>query len=378
MNLGAAQFNESAPSHHEWNVLLRDIAPTKGFLTAAWFEHWGRSFLPLNSWSGPMSYLVARGGDGALIGLVPLARQHKAGVFFTSLGGFYSPFRSIVLAETARQAAAEGVAAVLSERTECVALRYGPVPADDADIAALNAALVTRGWTLHAVPAGTTMAMDLPETWAAFERRLGRGLRTNSSYYERKMRREGEVVVRVFSGSNSVEWARVINDLGRVEEQSWLVSRAGTLRFLGERNHRFWLGLLSQSEAGDHARVWLMHFRGLPVSFCVAMDYGCVRYVLANQYAETVRNYRTGSVLYRYVIRDAIDSGAVSAINFGTGDSGYKSRWGAKPSFGLKDWIAFPPGARGRLLDLAVRTWNRLRRPSVEQPPSAATRAARR
>jgi len=378
MNSDAAQFHETAPSQEEWSALLRDAAPTKSFLSAAWFEHWSRSYLPLNGWRGPVLYLVARGRDGALIGLAPFARQQRAGVSFTSLGGYYSPFRSIVLAGAAREAAAEGLAETLSERTICVALRFGPIPTDDADIAALNIALAKRGWKLHAIPAGTAMAVDLPATWDAFERQLGKGLRTKSAYYERKMQREGSVDIREFLGGSNTDWASVIADLGSVEEQSWLVSKAGNLRFLGERNHRFWVGLLSQSEAGDHARLWLMYFRGSPVSFCFAMDYGRVRYVLANQYAASVRSYRTGSVLYRYMFRNAIDSRAISAINIGAGDSGYKSRWGAKPSFGLENWVAFPPGVRGSLLALAFRAWNRKRRTSVvERPSSAACLALR-
>jgi Acetyltransferase (GNAT) domain len=370
MKPGAAQFYEMAPSHEEWNALLRDIVPAKAFLTAAWFEHWSRSFLPLNSWCGPLSYLVARGHDGALIGLAPFAMQKKAGIKFTSLGGYYSPFRSIVLADSARHVAAENLAVALSESADCFALRYGPVRADDEDFAALNAALVKRGWRLNAMPAGATVAVDLPTTWDAFERRLGRKLRVSSAYYERKMQREGVVVIREFSGSNKVDWSGVIADLGHVEAQSWLVSETGNLRFLGDRNHRFWLGLLSQSEAGDHVRVWLMYWRGSPVSFCFAMDYGYVRYVLANQYSEAVRNYRTGSILYRYMFRDAIESGTVSTINIGAGDSGYKSRWGANPSFRLKNWLAFPPGVRGRLLDLGLRAWNWLHWNELRKAPT--------
>ena len=320
-----------------------------------------------------MSYLVARGCDGALIGLAPLARQKRAGVMFTSLGGYYSPFRSIVLASGARRDAAECLAAALSESAGCTALRYGPVPMEDEDVAALNAALVKMGWRLQAMPAGATMAVDLPTTWDAFERRLGRKLRINSAYYERKMQREGGLVIREISGNGRVDWSQVIADLGRVEEKSWLVSGAGTLRFLGDRNYRFWLGLLSQSEAGNHARVWLMYLGNAPVSFCFAMDYGGVRYVLANQYAETVRNFSTGSVLYRHMFRDAIESGAIGRVNVGTGDSGCKRRWGAAPSFGLKNWLAFPPGFYGSLLDLALRAWKRLQHTSVDEPPYSAT-----
>jgi len=43
------------------------------------------------------------------------------------------------------------------------------------------------------------------------------------------------------------------------------------------------------------------------------------------------------------------------SVNIGMGDPGYKSRWGANPSFQLVDWIAFRPGVRGYFLDFAHR-----------------------
>ncbi|HXV59058.1 MAG TPA: hypothetical protein VEK15_00075, partial [Vicinamibacteria bacterium] len=93
---------------------MRKVVPAKAFLTEAWFDCWARSFLPLNSWVGPLTYLATHGPDGALIGLAPVAKQRVAGVQFSSLGGYYAPFRSILVAEPARQVAAEGLASALS------------------------------------------------------------------------------------------------------------------------------------------------------------------------------------------------------------------------------------------------------------------------
>jgi hypothetical protein len=98
-----------------------------------------------------------------------------------------------------------------------------------------------------------------------------------------------------------------------------------------------------------------MRFNGEPVSFCFCLDCGDVRYILANNYAESVRRYSTGSVLYKHVFRQSVESGTVRRVNIGLGDPGYKSRWGAQPAFDLVDWIAFRPGPRGAALDLAWR-----------------------
>jgi CelD/BcsL family acetyltransferase involved in cellulose biosynthesis len=103
------------------------------------------------------------------------------------------------------------------------------------------------------------------------------------------------------------------------------------------------------------ACAWLMYFDRVPVSFCFCLDCGDTRHIIANHYAEHVQRYSTGSVLYLHVFRDAVESPAIRSVNIGAGDSGYKTRWGARPSFQLIDWIAFRPGAGGRLLELANR-----------------------
>jgi hypothetical protein len=236
-----------------------------------------------------------------------------------------------------------------------MAIRYGPVPEIDVGIARLNEALARKGWRLHRSDLGTTFAVDLPGTWAELEQRLGKSLRSNMQYYERKMRREGALEIRRISGAGDPGWRTAIDDLGAIERKSWQFRVGGKLRFHGERNAAFWANLLVRDRFGDVAKAWVMHFNGEPVSFCFCLDSGEVRYVLANNYAESVHRYSTGSILYKHVFGDAIDSRVIRRINIGLGDSGYKSRWGARPAFELVDWIAFRPGLRGGALDLAWR-----------------------
>ena len=167
------------------------------------------------------------------------------------------------------------------------------------------------------------------------------------------MRREGELEIRCARNGSGPRWAETIRDLGVIERNSWQGREGGKLRFLGERNQAFWTKLLAESRFARLASVWLMYFKGEPVSFCFCLDCGNIRHIVANNYAERVHGYGTGSVLYGYVFRDAVESAAIESVNIGLGDSGYKSRWGAKPSFALEDWIAFRPGVRGRLLGIA-------------------------
>lgn len=350
-----ADFRTTSPPEIGWQSLVGRIAPESGFLNSAWFDAWGRHLLPYDSWRGPLRYLTASGSDGQLQAVVALATQRQYGVAVASLGGLYWPFRSPLIARAHVEETCEALAMAFTRERRLAALRYGPVPDTDEAIALLNAALASRGWRLHQSGLGTTYCVELPATWIELERQLGKSLRTNIEYYERKLGREGTLEIRRFRGSADPGWSTAIVDLASVERKSWQFREGGRLRFHGERNAAFWSSLLVNGQFGEVATAWVMYFNGEPVSFCFCLDCGAMRYILANNYALSMHRYSTGSVLYKHVFRDAIEACGIRRINIGLGDSGYKSRWGARPAFELVDWIAFRPGLLGGALDLVWR-----------------------
>jgi hypothetical protein len=351
----AAEIGTTAPREAEWRAIVDTLPPQSRFATAAWFRAWGASFLPYQDWQPPLRYMSIRAEDGTLRASIPFAAQRKTGISVASLAGFYWPYRTPVFPEQAEACVFDAAADAFTRSRWTLALRCGPVAEGDGGIAGLMGALERRGWRIHCWPLGDTYAVDLPATWAAFELRLGKKLRTNARYYERKMAREGDLDIRRTTNAGSAAWAATIRDLGSVERRSWQQKEGGKSRFFGEPNQTFWTGLLSDPDAGRMASAWVMHFNGEAVSFCFCLDCGDTRHIVANHYAENVRQYGTGSILYRHVFRDAVESGAIRRVNIGLGDSGYKTRWGAELSFRLLDWMAFRPGTRGRLLEMATK-----------------------
>lgn len=357
-----AAFLTAPLAESEWSEFARAIDPEHGFVMPAWFEAWGRRLLPYENWRGPLRYLVARTGDGRIAAALPLATQRRFGIPVASLAGLYWPFRSPLIPRVDAPDACAALAGALSDTSAPVALRFGPAAATDVGMTTLVTALAQRGWRLHRSVIGTTHEVDLPATWGELELRIGKRLRWNAQYYERKLARDGALEIRCVRGAGNGEWAGAIDDLGRIEQQSWQFRDDGRLRFHGERNRSFWTDLLVDGRFGDVAAAWIMRFNGAPASFCFCLDCGEVRYILANNYAESVHRYSTGSVLYKHVFRDAVDSGTIRRVNIGLGDPGYKSRWSARPAFALVDWLAFRPGPRGAALDLAWRSGMAMRK----------------
>ena len=94
-----------------------------------------------------------------------------------------------------------------------------------------------------------------------------------------------------------------------------------------------------------------------PVSFCLVLDTGPIRYQLINGYSKSVRQHSTGHILFKEMIFDAIETG-VERICFGQGDPGHKGEWGAKPSVELIDLIAIKPGLFSKLASVACSITN--------------------
>ncbi len=361
------EFCIPAPRDDEWQALAARLVPHSRFVTAAWIRAWGQCFLPHQNWLPPLRYLTVRANDGQLLAVFPFATQKQAGFAIASLGGFYWPFRSPIIPENSSAEAITALASAFTGSGAIAALRYGPVPETHAAIDGLNLALQAQGWRVHRVNLGETYSVDLPGTWQQFEHRLSKKLRLDASRDERKMRRDGDVDIRCTRNSLGASWSETVSDLGAIEGKSWQWREGGKLRFLGDRNHAFWTSLLSSSGVATKVSVWVMYFKKEPVSFCLCLDCGDVRHIVANNYAEHVRRYGTGSILYKYVFRDAIESGTVRRVNIGMGDPGYKSRWGAQPSFKLVDWIAFQPSVRGRLLEFAYAMSRYVRQRGIPQ-----------
>lgn len=142
-----------------------------------------------------------------------------------------------------------------------------------------------------------------------------------------------------------------MHELQRIESESW-VAASGEPRFMGEKNFRFWMNLLQDYGLSRSIKIWMMYLDNAPVSFCLVLDAGPIRYQLVNGYSKSVKQYRTGHILFKEMAFDAIETG-MERIGLGQGDSGHKGGWGARPSAKLIDLIAIKPGLFGKMVSVA-------------------------
>jgi hypothetical protein len=337
----------------QWNQLAELLPTRKHFMSGYWLRAWAESFVGTGGWAGPM-YFVTAGSNSSATSVLPFCWYRVAGVRFLSLAGYYSPFRSVVLLPDHKKTDVAEMVQQLGTAGSPL-LRLGPCEETDSDILLLIDNLKAAEWRLDSSCRGIDYVIRLGQTQAEFFTMVSKGLLKNIAYCERRLKKENDFQVMVFTGDELANGrAEIMGELGSIENDSWL-RKSGDMRFAPERNKRFWLRALAHPSLSDNTRVWIMYLNGRAVSFCFCIDAGDCRYVLANNYTEDVAPHSTGSILYHRMFIDAFER-RIASVNLGQGDSGYKARWGATPDIRLMDYTLFAPGFLGRVAQLAFRS----------------------
>lgn len=329
-----------------WDQLMQRTIPEYGFLRSIWYSAWANSYLPYGNWSGPIMFLSVGTPDGCSA-VLPLATQKMAFLRFVSLAGPYMPFRDLPI-DVEEPCIAGLLADSVTGLRNLVGLRLGPVDQRSPSALALVNALCRRGWKVSHHEVGRQFVVKLPSDLKKYIASLGKKKIKRINYYWRKMQQAGPCELICHSELNEADWYQVFGEVADVEGRSW-VGDLGEARFVGEQNQTFWRTLASDPWIQQSLKVWMIYFDGHPVSFCLALDAGQTRYIIANSYDPKVADFSTGSTLYKEVITQAITAG-LTEVHIGQGDSGYKNRWRAKDVGGLMDIVAFPPGVAGVLL----------------------------
>lgn len=330
-------------SGRPWHGPLERRRQSHAFLSASWFDVWEDVFLGTGSWHAPASRLVVM-RNGERVGVMPLAWQRVRGVWLLAVTGFYMPFRDVIVAELVADAAIKAMVSALSCQSTGIGVRIGPMDSSSGNLARFREQFRQQAWSLLEFERGQLFYLELPETKGELERKVS-GRAKKADYFLRRMSRRGRVELRMHTDLDQEGWGIVLQELQEIEKSSW-VATGGEPRFIGDRNLEFWSRLLGRQPYASAVRVWLLHFEGQPSSFCLTLDSGKVRYQLVNGYSDAVRSFSTGHIIFQKMLLDAIDCG-IKSVNFGQGDPGHKSEWGARPTARLVDLVALKPGLVG-------------------------------
>ncbi|SFR86183.1 GNAT family N-acetyltransferase [Sphingomonas jatrophae] len=308
-------------------------APSRRFLTRSWFA--------AAAGNRPMR-TIAFWRDGVATIALPLVRLRPG---LSAVPGAYWPFRSFPVAEGQRRADMRVLLqSPIARRALGPAWRLGPVYADDPAYRALMAAAPEAGWTAIVRRIATSYRLDLPAPGGGFPRTST--LKKNR-FHEKHLASHGEPDWAFHCGR---DWSPALFDaLAEIEARSWH-SDSLDAKFLNSSHRALWEALAADPAQAARMNVALLRIDGRPTAYSFDIDSGSVRYAIANSYDPAVAKHSPGKCLYYRNIVDGQSRG-IRMIDWGAGDSGYKSTIGAKAGPEIVDVLLL----RGRLGRIAAR-----------------------
>jgi CelD/BcsL family acetyltransferase involved in cellulose biosynthesis len=302
--------------------------------------------------------------DGQPIIALPLAGFGPEAARLAAIPGCYWPFRGF----PACADASDGAFDVLIDRLgqEVNGLRIGPSYDGDPAVSGLIAAARRRRWVVldRFVADSYLLDMAAAQSQGAWPR--ASTLKKNR-FHEKHLAGHGVLDWRFLSGADLA--AGGFDQLAAVEQKSWIAARTdGSDAKFTKRGHgAFWRQAAADPVIAEMMSAALLTVDGAPAAFSFDLNLGTLKYAIANSYDPAFAKHSPGRLLYYRNLVRALES-RMTKVDWGAGDSGYKSAIGAEPGPAIRDWLLLRPGAPSMLGRVLKGMWRR----SGQVPESSA------
>ena len=352
----------------EWDPLLEASSARNLFLSWEWVSLWWAIY----GRGDRLHVLVARDGDGRLLGIAPL-KKRRLSVFgvglgdvveFIGAGGDVTPERlDFIVQRGAEEQVAAAMVEALYEDPTVAGLDLKPL-ADTSSIRPwLLAALQGRGtYPPGETPHSVCPVLTLPATWEDFQLGRSRNYRKKIGEYQRRCARDFDATVRL--STTPAELDRDMSVLIDLHGRRWNgASRAFRTPEYIEFHRRFAARLL----AAGRLRLFVLEARDGPLAALYCFTQGGRYYFYQSGRDPERSRHRPGLVLMHAAIQQAIAEG-VEVFDFLSGGEAYKYIWAGEEqgSVQLAHWRTAP----ARLI-AQTRPWLRRARNAFRPEPSA-------
>jgi len=310
-NIGELQIDKN-----EWNSLVLKDATNSVFQTFEWFDCWWNTF----GASGELLILIARDLDADIIGIAPLIIVkegfNKAVRFCGYNNADYCDF-------IAPEKKSEVVSLFLST------LMLPEIEWDQVRLFNLPEISPTGTIAREFCKDSSAVCVDYPSTPAPYldvnndpdaAKRIVGKYSVVRRY--RALKKEGELVFRVLSGSEICHYLPVLFEQHIAR---WSVEKTGSL-FNDERNRKFYTELASRLSETNWGSFTVLECDGSPVG----LHYGFVFNNKMIWYKPTFdvnySKFSPGIVLIKYLIENAIENN-LDEVDFTIGDEPFKGRF---------------------------------------------------
>ena len=351
----------------EWRSLMDRVNPDQQLFGPQWFTAWSNTWGQTGRWTGQLDAIAVRDDSKSLQGVLCIGNLKLGPVPVRSCGGHSVPWRPLVAAETCEEEVGRAIGRFIATCGWPV-LQLGPLLRSDQTALSMTETLRERRVFMHRRDSRLQATLHAPETFDQYKTEVigGKAFR-KIGYYERRMEKSGRVEIKHVRQPTPDETYALFEALNQIESESWMATRDDAVpRFTNENLREFWTQLtLQHLSPNDYLDAWVMSLDDQPVSFCFTLTSGSVRFVIANNYSESVKDHRTGSTLYKYMLQDGIERG-IRQFEFGDGNINYKSLWGAEYGDSCDTYAVIPNRVLGAIAKSTSQLKALVRRPHRE------------
>lgn len=205
-------------------------------------------------------------------------------------------------------------------------------------------ALATLGLQYGTTAGEASPYLRLPADWEALQSGLQPRFRTSLRSREKAFRAAGEVQLQFYRSRADVPAA--LRAIEKIEARSWKV-RSG-LPITDSKHWTFYREYAELAAGAGRLVIAVLELNGEPLAFDYAVIDQGVYYLLQTSHTEDRKDLYPGFILRKLVIQWLIEQGAVE-IDFGTGDTEWKSRW-TRTVRRHTQYVVYGRSLRGRLV----------------------------
>ncbi|WP_296616392.1 GNAT family N-acetyltransferase [Sphingomonas sp.] len=293
--------------------------------------------------------------DGYPVIALPLAGFGPEAARLAAIPGCYWPFRGFPACADASDEAFDILVDRLGQ--EVNGLRVGPSYDGDPAVGRLIAAARRRGWMVLDRFVADSYLLDMAAAQSQGSWPRASTLKKNR-FHEKHLAEHGALDWRFLSGGDLA--AGGFDQLAAIEQKSWIAARTdgSDAKFTRKGHGAFWRQAAADPVIAEMMSAALLTVDGAPAAFSFDLDLGSFKYAIANSYDPAFAKHSPGRLLYYRNLVRALEKG-MTQVDWGAGDSGYKSAIGAEPGPAIRDWLLLRPGTPSMLGHVLKGMWRR-------------------
>jgi CelD/BcsL family acetyltransferase involved in cellulose biosynthesis len=308
---------------NDWNDLLEDSNQAVFFLRWNWNRLWWQAYAP---GKGRPYLVVCRDSNERVVGLAPLYWREYQGlreVLFlgTGISITTSEHLDLISRRGYEQAVGQSIAARILTDPEVGRVLLGEIPITSTVLPHFRRAMSGQQ---RIQICNRSHYIDTSVDWNAFNASLSKSMRTNLSYYTRKLFKTHKCHFRTVEAED--ELTPAMHSLVRLHQARW--SSKGERGAFGLPGVENFLREVMQASLGEgRLKLWTLELDGQTAAVLLAFVNNGVANYFQGGFDPTFAKESLGTVMCGLCIRACIESPDINEFNFMGGDPSYKERW---------------------------------------------------